>query len=266
MTGQLERSNRELQDFASVASHDLQEPLRKIQAFGDRLTAKCGTQLSVEGRDYLQRMHGAAGRMRRLIEDLLTFSRVTTRALPFEEVDLSRIAADVLDDLETRIEQSGGRVEVDPLPILQADPLQMRQLIQNLLSNGLKFQTPDQPPRVHLSAAIVQEEKPEQEPTAMCRISVKDNGIGFDERYLDRIFTVFQRLHSRTEYAGTGVGLAICRKIAERHGGSITAHSAPGQGAEFIILLPLKQPAIESDQHEQETDGTGQGDHDPAGG
>jgi signal transduction histidine kinase len=266
MTGQLERSNRELQDFASVASHDLQEPLRKIQAFGDRLTAKCGPQLGVEGRDYLQRMHGAAGRMRRLIEDLLTFSRVTTRALPFEQVDLSRIAADVLDDLETRIEQSQAKVEVDPLPILQADPLQMRQLIQNLISNGLKFQKPDRPPQVRVSAEIVQEEKPDAAPMAMCRLSVKDDGIGFDERYLDRIFTVFQRLHSRTEYAGTGVGLAICRKIAERHGGSITARSVPGQGAEFIVLLPLKQPATESDGHEQQTDGNGQGDYNSSGG
>jgi signal transduction histidine kinase len=266
MTGQLERSNRELQDFASVASHDLQEPLRKIQAFGDRLTAKYSDQLSSEGRDYLHRMHAAAGRMRRLIEDLLTFSRVTTRALPFEEVDLSRIAAEVVDDLEARIEQSGGRVEVGPLPKLQADPLQMRQLIQNLISNGLKFQKPNERPEVRVSAEVVRDERMDHAGAEMCRLRVKDNGIGFDERYLDRIFTVFQRLHSRHEYAGTGVGLAICRKIVERHGGSITARSALGEGAEFIAQLPIRQPAAESENHDKTINHTGQADHDSAGG
>jgi signal transduction histidine kinase len=266
-TGQLERSNRELQDFASVASHDLQEPLRKIQAFGDRLEVKCGPQMGAEGRDYLKRMHGAAGRMRRLIEDLLTFSRVTTRAQPFESVDLSKIAVDVLEDLETRIEQTGGRVEVDPLPTVEADPLQMRQLIQNLIGNGLKFQKPDEPPSVHVTGEIRRDETTDAGATEYCLLSVRDDGIGFDERYLDRIFTVFQRLHSRSEYAGTGVGLAICRKIVERHGGTITARSTPGEGAEFIVRLPLKQPQAENQDHgTQNDDDARQADHDTSGG
>lgn len=237
-TAQLERSNQELQDFASIASHDLQEPLRKIQAFGDRLNATCGNELGEKGKDYLKRMHSAAGRMRRLIEDLLTFSRVTTRALPFEMVDLANTAAEVIEDLETPIEQSGGKVEVEPLPQIQADPLQMRQLIQNLVGNGLKFHKPGQPPVVRISGRIIEDEGS----APMLQLSVSDNGIGFDEKYLDRIFTVFQRLHARTEFAGTGVGLAICKKIAERHGGSITARSTPGQGAEFIVRLPLQRP------------------------
>jgi signal transduction histidine kinase len=235
-TLELERSNRELQDFAFVASHDLQEPLRKIQAFGDRLKTKHGAALGADGIDYLARMQGAAHRMHTLINDLLTFSRVTSKAQPFVPVDLGRIATEVLSDLEERIERSGARVETGPLPTLDADPLQMRQLLQNLVANALKFHRAGETPVVKILAAVEKNGG-----AAQARITVADNGIGFDMKYLDRIFTPFQRLHGRSEYEGTGMGLAVCRRIVERHGGTLTAESAPGQGARFLVTLPVHQ-------------------------
>jgi PAS domain S-box-containing protein len=230
---ELRRSNDELEKFAYVASHDLQEPLRKIQAFGDRLKTRCREQVDEQGKEFIDRMLNSATRMRRLIEDLLALSRVTTKSQPLIPVDLNQIAADVVSDLETSITQSGGRIELGHLPTIEADPLQMRQLFQNLIGNGLKFRKPDVPPVVKIESSLV------DGPTPTCRLSVSDNGIGFDEVYLDRIFQVFQRLHGRNEFEGTGIGLAICRKIAERHGGSITARSRPGEGATFLVTLPL---------------------------
>jgi light-regulated signal transduction histidine kinase (bacteriophytochrome) len=227
----LRRSNRELEQFASVAAHDLQEPLRKIQAFGDRLQTRAAPVLDGESKDYLERMLNSATRMRSLINDLLTFSRITTKAQPFLPVDLEKIAREVISDLEVRISQTGGRVELSPLPIVDADALQMRQLFQNLIGNALKFRKPNEAPVVTLEAA---------ELGSFVQITVRDNGIGFEEIYLDRIFEVFQRLHGRQEYEGTGMGLAICRKIVERHGGSITAMSAPGAGATFVVKLPIQ--------------------------
>lgn len=232
----LERSNRELQDFASVASHDLQEPLRKIQAFGDRLKTKYADALGEVGRDYLERMQSAAGRMQTLINDLLTFSRVTTKAQPFVAVNLREVAEGVISDLEARIERSGGRVEMGEMLSVEADPLQMRQLLQNLIGNALKFHRPGAAPLVRVWC-----ERLSSASGDLCRIHVADDGIGFDEKYLDRIFTVFQRLHGRQTYEGTGVGLAVCRRIAERHGGSITATSEPGCGSTFLVTLPISQ-------------------------
>jgi PAS domain S-box-containing protein len=243
-SAQLERSNRELQDFAYVASHDLQEPLRKIIVFGERLKEKCGAALDAEPRDYVERMQRAATRMQTLINDLLTFSRVTTKANPFVAVNLAEIARDVLDDLEGRIEQVNGRVEVGELPVIDADGLQMRQLIQNLVGNALKFRKPDELPVVKVAARKI----PGETGREMCELTVSDNGIGFDEKYLDRIFNVFQRLHSRNEYEGTGMGLAIVRKIAQYHGGDITAKSRPGHGAAFIVTLPATHPRNENNQ------------------
>jgi PAS domain S-box-containing protein len=240
----LEASNRELQDFASVASHDLQEPLRKIQAFGDRLRTKHGDALGEGGRDYLERMQNAASRMQTLINDLLTFSRVTTKAQPFVKVDLAEVAAGVVSDLEARVERSGGRVEMGEMLTLDADPLQMRQLLQNLIGNALKFHKPGEPPVVKVwceRVAAGGAHAAEHAGGELCRVFVKDNGIGFDEKYLDRIFTVFQRLHGRQQYEGTGVGLAVVRRIAERHGGSITAASEPGRGSTFVVTLPASQ-------------------------
>lgn len=242
-TEQLKRSNNELQDFASVASHDLQEPLRKVQVFGDRLKTKCIESLGPDGRDYLERMQGAATRMQTLIDDLLSYSRVTSKAQPFVAVDLRKVAAEVVSDLEVRIEQVGGRVEIGALPMLQADPLQMRQLLQNLVGNALKFHRKDAPPAISIFAEVLDRQTGEgaQEETEACRLFVKDNGIGFDEKYTDRIFKVFERLHGREEYEGTGMGLAICRKIAERHGGTVTAKSVLGEGTVFIVTLPYQQ-------------------------
>ena len=239
---ELARSNSELQQFASIASHDLQEPLRKIQTFGNRLKDKYGKELTDQGRDYLERMHNAAERMQTLIDDLLILSRVTTKAQPFISVNLNQIAQEVLSDLEVPIQQCGECVTVGELPTIDADPVQMRQLLQNLISNALKFHRNGEPQAIkvysHLESEISTGDAPTPE---WFQIIVEDNGIGFDEKYLDRIFNVFQRLHTRSEYEGTGMGLAICRKIAERHGGNITGKSTVGQGAKFIVTLPKKQ-------------------------
>ena len=228
--GRLEISNRELQDFASVAAHDLQEPLRKIETFGDRLKIKADDVLPPDCKDYLDRMMSSATRMRRLIDDLLTFSRVATRTQPFVPTDLNVVLSEVLSDLEVRIEQVGGKVEHGLMPTLEADASQMRQLFQNLISNALKFHKAGQTPIVRVESSVARNE---------CVITVSDNGIGFEEKYLDRIFTIFQRLHGRQAYEGTGVGLAVCRRIVERHGGKVTARSTPGEGATFIVTLPI---------------------------
>ncbi|HEX6279856.1 MAG TPA: CHASE3 domain-containing protein [Pyrinomonadaceae bacterium] len=237
---ELERSNRELQDFAFVASHDLQEPLRKIQAFGDRLSTVQGPKFDDQGRDYLERMQSAAERMHTLINDLLTFSRVTTKAQPFERTNLSKVANEVVDDLETTIEQAGGEVRIGKLPTIDADALQMRQLFQNLIANALKFRKPDTHPVVEVLGGDAAPGSPDGD-LDFAKVLIRDNGIGFDEKYLDRIFTPFQRLHGRNEYEGTGIGLAVCRKIVERHGGTLTAESKVGEGATFIVTLPVSQ-------------------------
>lgn len=248
---QLRRSNLELQEFASVASHDLQEPLRKIQAFGDRLKIKCAPGLGELGRDYLDRVQDAARRMQILLHDLLTLSRITSKAQPFEPVDIHSVVQDVVSDLEVRIEQTGARVEIGFLPTIEADAGQMRQLLQNLISNALKFHAPGTKPEVIVSARLL--DNSDSLPGAMpgeeiCQVIVRDNGIGFDEQYLDRIFQVFQRLHSRSQFEGTGIGLAVCRKIADRHGGIISAKSTEGDGATFIVTLPVKQRISEANE------------------
>jgi PAS domain S-box-containing protein len=255
-TTQLERSNRELQDFAYVASHDLQEPLRKIVVFGERLKDQGGGKLDAQSGDYLERMQKAATRMQTLINDLLTFSRVTTKARPFVQVDLAEVAREVINDLEGRIELVKGRVEVETLPLIDAEALQMRQLFQNLIGNALKFRRPDLPPVVKVAAQIITGPSSDGGTAVikkLCRLTVSDNGIGFDEKYLDRIFNVFQRLHSRNEYEGTGMGLAIARKIVLFHHGEITAKSKPGEGTTFIVTLPVthpKEPPNTGENHE----------------
>ena len=225
-----------------MASHDLQEPLRKIVVFGDRLKEKCGDTLGADPRDYLERMQKAAARMQTLINDLLTFSRVTTKASLFKPVDLGEVAHAVISDLESLVEKVQGRVEIGKLPVIDAEALQMRQLLQNLIGNALKFRRPEVPPVVTVAAETTTAPGGQK----LCRLTVSDNGIGFDEKYLDRIFTVFQRLHTRGEYEGTGMGLAIVRKIALFHGGDITARSKPGHGAAFVVTLPVVHPKNEA--------------------
>jgi len=232
----LSRSNRELEDFAYVASHDLQEPLRKVTAFGDRLKAKYSEVLDETGRDYVERMQNAAGRMSVLINDLLTYSRVTTKTQPLAEVDLEKTTREVLEDLQVRIEELDATVDVGPLPCVRGDALQMRQLMQNLISNSLKFRKPDTPPVIRIYSRPADEDATDAAggDTAV-EVVVEDNGIGFDEKYADQIFGMFQRLHGRGEYEGTGIGLAVCRKIAERHGVVLKAKSTAGGGSQFAI-------------------------------
>ena len=239
-TEKLERSNRELVDFAYVASHDLQEPLRKIEAFGDRLMKKYSSLLPEDGKMFVERMHNAAGRMRSLINDLLSYSRVTTNAKPFQLIALSDVLEDVKSDLQIRIEESGAKIESGNLPAIQCDGTQFRQLLQNLIGNALKFRKPDMAPVVKVDAKVVQNSAAPNSPSYVV-IEISDNGIGFDNQFRDQIFTIFQRLHNRNEYEGTGIGLATCRKIVERHGGIILADGAVGLGSKFTITIPENQ-------------------------
>ena len=237
---QLGASNAELEQFAYVASHDLQEPLRKIQAFADLLSTSHSDQLDEEGLDYLTRMIRATERMRRLINDLLTLSRVTRKGLPFTPTNLNDIVATVLVDLEPRLTASGGAVNVGSLPTIDADPTQMGQLFQNLLSNGLKYARPDVPPQVQITATKTRppEHVDRHIASRWWKITVSDNGIGFNPAHAEHIFQPFQRLHGRGSYEGTGIGLTICRRIVDRHRGIIKAEGVPGQGAVFTVILP----------------------------
>jgi signal transduction histidine kinase len=232
-TQQLARSNKELEQFAYIASHDLQEPLRKISAFGSRLTSKYTDVLGDQGVDYLTRMQNAAVRMQSLIDGLLAYSRITTKAQPFSDVDLSVLVGEVLGDLETKIKDTGALVRCDVAVTMEADSLQMRQLFQNLIGNALKYHAAGVAPIVDVRASTHNNE---------CILTVTDNGIGFEQKYAEQIFGVFTRLHGRSsEFEGSGIGLSVCRKIVDRHGGTIAATSELGKGAVFTVRLPLKQ-------------------------
>lgn len=237
---ELVRSNRELEDFAYVASHDLQEPLRKIQTFASMLDMDYGQDLDQEAHRYLERLSQSASRMSRLIADLLSFSRVTTKVKPFEPTDLNQVVNTVLSDLEVAIKETHAEIYVSHLPTIDADEPQMRQLFQNLIGNALKFRRTDRNPVIRIESNLSRNGQPDSRSI----LTITDNGIGFDEKYLDRIFTPFQRLHNKEEYEGTGIGLSICRRIVERHGGTITAHSKPGEGTTFIVNLPVHQPNV----------------------
>jgi PAS domain S-box-containing protein len=242
-TAELQRSNKHLQEFAFIASHDMQEPLRKVQTFGNRLLEKHGECLNEEGQDYLKRMLNATKRISGMVESLLTYSRVETKAEEFPRVDLTPLVEEVMGDLEISIKKSGARIEVEELPEIEADRIQMYQLFQNLIGNALKFRGKEAPlVRIRAELTAGTESARGGVGTAQWSIFVEDNGIGFDEKYLDRIFALFQRLHGRSEYEGTGMGLAICRRIVERHGGSIAARSKPGEGSTFIVTLPVSRP------------------------
>jgi two-component system sensor kinase FixL len=248
---ELERSNRELQDFAYVSSHDLQEPLRKIQAFGDRILRKENDNLSEQGQEYLQRMLNASSRMQTLINDLLSFSRVTTKARPFQAIDLNIVVAEVLSDLEILIENKEASINVPQLPTIEGDQTQVRQLFQNLIHNALKFTKEGVKPELNITSREFNKNQhlsstPGDE---MVEVSISDNGIGFDTKYLDRIFHIFQRL-SGHKYEGSGIGLAICKKIANRHGGMISATSKVDQGSTFIITLSKQQTPEKAKSHD----------------
>ncbi len=242
--GKLNQSNQELESFAHIASHDLQEPLRKVLAFGDLVKVGFGDKLGDEGKDYIDRMQSASHRMQDLINSLLMYSRVSTKAQPFEEVDLGKLTNEVVADLEIRLVETGGNVEIDSLPTISADPTQMRQLFQNIIGNALKFHKEGTVPIVKVSAKPVTAQEGERSAHAAedrFHIICEDNGIGFEEKYRERIFGVFQRLHGRGQYTGSGIGLSVCKKIVERHGGNIKADSTPGEGTKFIIDIPVKQ-------------------------
>lgn len=226
---ELERSNGELERFASIASHDLREPLRKVQMFSERVIHHESDNLSDRGRDYLGRMDAAAARMQTLIDGLLAYARVTTRMEPLEDVDLGQVAREVADDLDAVCREAGGQIVIGELPYVPAEPLRMRQLLQNLISNGLRFHRDGEPPVVHVSGRVDGDD---------VVLVVVDNGIGFEPRHGDRIFELFERLNPRGSYPGTGMGLALCRRIVERHGGSIAAMSTPGDGSTFTVRLP----------------------------
>ncbi len=233
-TVELERSNQALQDFASIASHDLQEPLRKVATFGNMLRQKTHDTLGQTESDYLNRMLDATQRMQKLIAALLEYSRLATNPEPFGEVDLYDLVHEVLSTLEVRIWNTGGEIQIGELPTIQADPNQMSQLFQNLIGNALKFHREGEKPIVKISCT--------ESDNSNCHIIVQDNGIGFEEQYIEKIFAPFQRLHGKSgKYEGTGMGLAICKKIVERHGGSISTKSTPGKGASFIVRLPMTQ-------------------------
>lgn len=240
----LERRNRELQDFTNLASHDLQEPLRKIQIFSDLLLRRYFGDLDDRACSYLQSLNESANRMQGLLRDLLSYSQVTTRAKPFVQTNLMEVINKVVKDLEYQIEVKGASININPLPVIDADPTQMYQLFQNLIGNALKFSKPGQTPVIKVDSEnlrdydVVTSGRNKKVAQKICQIFVRDNGIGFDEKYLERIFQPFERLHNVGEYDGTGMGLTICRKIVERHGGSITARSVPGKGTTFIIQIP----------------------------
>ncbi|WP_080238671.1 PAS domain-containing sensor histidine kinase [Spirosoma rigui] len=242
---ELQRSNDNLQQFAYVASHDLQEPLRKIRSFGDMLMGQYGPALGTDGTAMIERMQVAAGRMSTLIIDLLAYSRISTHRDPFRLFSLRNLLNDICEDLSLTINESSAEIHIDELPDVLGDAVQIRQLFQNLLSNALKFRQPDQPPVVRITSRYVAASSlpadtmplPGDSPRFL-EITIADNGIGFDDKYRDRIFQVFQRLYPQSKYSGTGVGLAICRKVVENHGGTIHVASRVGEGATFRVYLP----------------------------
>jgi PAS domain S-box-containing protein len=229
----LEESNRELQDFVYVASHDLREPLRKIASFGMLLKESLADKLDDDEQENFDFMIDGSTRMQNMVDDLLTYSRVTTRAKPSEKVDLNSVINNLKKiELANQLEETGGTIDIpEILPPICSDPSQVHQLLQNLITNGLKFHRHGVPPKITINAHRIKKN--------MVRIEVNDNGIGIDKQYHEEVFTMFKRLHSRTEYEGTGIGLAVCKKIVSRHGGEIGVNSTPGQGTTFWFTLPV---------------------------
>ena len=235
---QLERSNEELEQFAWLTSHDLKEPLRKIMTFIDLLQKKHEDKIGEEASRYLNKIHGSAQRMAKLIEAILVYSNISHERQLYQLIDLNEVVREVINDLEITLNEKKAIIHADPLPAIDGIPHQMRQLFQNLLGNALKYVEPGVQPQIKISNHVE---------NGFVKISVRDNGIGFENIYAEKIFQVFQRLESDEKYQGTGIGLAICKKIVENHEGRISANSEPGKGSEFIIELPL----AEDDQNEK---------------
>lgn len=239
---ELERTNHELQQFTWVVSHDLKEPLRKIQLINDLIKEKYLSH-NPEAVGYLDRAIRASARMSALISDLLSYSRLAEPE-PFEPTDINALLDELIGDFDAEIRRRQAIIRVDPIPELEVTPTRLRQVFQNLIGNALKFSWQDRPPVIHIRAERVAAKSIDACPDpggSFCRIVVEDNGIGFDEKYLDRIFIIFQRLHNRTSFEGTGIGLAIAKKNIEKHNGLISARSRPGKGSLFILILPINQ-------------------------
>ncbi len=226
----LQRSNRELEQFAHVASHDLKEPLLLIIAFCEKLIDRCYLSLDSKGRQYVDRIQRSAGKMQALIDDLLQLSRIARSESALVPIDLNTLMQEVVDDLGEQVKKVNATIKLSVLHDLEGDQVHVRQLFQNIIANALKFNKENRPPVVQVYSRLVE--------NGMCEIMVEDNGIGFDEKHLARIFTPFERLHPRSKYEGSGIGLATCSSIAARHGGEITARSVPGKGSVFIVRLP----------------------------
>jgi len=240
---ELQRSNIELEQFAYVASHDLQEPLRKIRIFGKMVLEEHSSGLSDSGKDYLVRMVNAADRMHNLIEALLDFSRTATAHKDLEVRNINDLIDEVKKDLHDLIEEKNAEIEVSLIPELSVIPFQFKQMLFNVISNSLKYAKDDFPPLIKISAMTLKGEKTGQKSAIpgmdYCKLTVSDNGIGFEPQYKEKIFGLFQRLHGRNEYSGAGLGLAICRKIVKNHNGFISAESEPGKGTSIHIYIPL---------------------------
>jgi light-regulated signal transduction histidine kinase (bacteriophytochrome) len=236
--GKLEESNRELKDFVYIASHDLREPLRKISSFGELLRDSLEGKLNRDDQENLEFLVDGANRMTEMIEGLLTYSRVNTKGISFQAVNLNEVA-EQLEQLELAVllEETGGTIEVpQPLPVVEADPIQMRQLLQNLIANGIRYHRDEVRPRIVIRAKHTDEGK--------VRIEVQDNGIGIRQEHYEDIFTMFRRLHPRQRYGGTGIGLAVCRKIVDRHGGQIGVESKYGEGTTLWFTLSAASEAV----------------------
>ncbi|GGM96681.1 hypothetical protein GCM10010967_33000 [Dyadobacter beijingensis] len=239
---ELEASNHDLQQFASIASHDLQEPLRKILIFANMLMDKHGTELPGESRRFLEKIISSSQRMRSMASDILSYSGLSTADSDFDQVNLEEILAEILDDYELRLQEQKVSVIVGELPLVEGNRAQIKQVFQNLISNSIKFSRPDVPPVIRIFCDRGNMNGSRQEPATHCHITVADNGIGFEKKYQERIFSLFERLNNKDKYEGSGIGLSITKKIIERHHGWITAESAPGDGARFTITLPFRQP------------------------
>ena len=245
----LETANKDLDLFAFMASHDLQAPLRKIRMFSDRLLAGNATNLNNESRLYLTRIQEVSRRMQELINDILRFSKISADGQSFEEVDLNTVIAEVITEMETTIREKNAEVTVDVLPTLPASTVLMGPLFSNLVSNALKYTKRDDVPRVRIrydEGPVVATGNGKEPDARYGRIYIEDNGIGFEQKYAEQIFDMFRRLHSNADYEGTGIGLALCKKIVEMHRGYISAIGRPGEGAVFIVSLPLQAPGREA--------------------